>query len=144
MFARKNPTKKFGLIAYRLKSNEYLIDCGEPFICDIRSPYYSIPLIRLFRDGKMWKSRRYGLNDSGFIGVSLDPPNSDDLKSVFIERRRGRVYGRWYSRGCSNGEFGYIDFSLLVEIGEIEYDAHLKVIKEEQKKLKGWDGNEKR
>jgi hypothetical protein len=92
------------------------IERGEPFLWQSR-----IPIIYAFAPESYWQ---IDLKTHIVVGVAEeieDINDKDDIDDMLEMRRRGNIFGRWYSAYCREGETGYQPYISAKQTSYNEY-----------------------
>lgn len=100
-------------ISHAVTSFEAFKERGEPYIYPTE-----IPLILFLGPRTYW---RLGSYDFPTFGEGLDPEDLDEVEEVLELRRKGYVWGRWFSKYCREGETGYQHYRDLAPINFQEF-----------------------
>lgn len=84
-------------------SNERLLELGEKFLLHHDKRIHKVPLVRLFGPGFYWRSVENGVE---IVGQGTDGENAEQWRVIIEGRRRGEIYGKWFSKFCRVGELG--------------------------------------
>lgn len=114
----RTPKLPMPLKAAKSLSEAKLLQRGESFLLDKDHTISRIPLIRLFGPGRYWQVT---LGDCVVVGEGVDGDTPDRELLVLEMRRRGEVYGKWFSQFCVRGELGTRHFRELEVISEAIY-----------------------
>jgi hypothetical protein len=99
-------------------TNKELLDRGEQYF--IGGPHDGIVCIRALGPGSYWK-RDLGTHIVVGEGIDGQVTVKGDSHQILMARRRGEVWGRWYSKFCSTGEMGFMHFRKLLSLSREEY-----------------------
>ena len=100
-----------------MKSNQDFVDTGEPFF--VSGAWKGRCPLWVFRPGTFWQADGGGFE---VVGESIDPQKDvDELKYILTCRRRGEVWGRWYSKHCRDGEDGFMNCRKLRQISAQDF-----------------------
>jgi hypothetical protein len=99
-----------------------LIERGEPYVFQAK-----IPLIIELGPKTYWQMH---VKDFEVYGEGIDPDEFEEIEDVLGWRRQGHVYGRWYSKYCTEGETGYFFHSGLTPVSRTEFQKFVHRIEE--------------
>lgn len=106
-------------------TEQELIDYGEPFF--LHGPHKDRPAIIVLGSGFFWKKK----SGSAFqvYGTGIDADDTEEMRNILDGRRNGEIYGRWYSKFCPDGEFGFMNYNNVEEVSYEEYFAQIQRFK---------------
>lgn len=99
-------------------TNEELLERGEPYF--IGGPNDGIVCIRALGPDSYWKR---DLGTHIVVGKGQDGQHALklDTHNILMARRRGDIWGKWYSKYCPEGELGYMHFRKLLCLSRDEF-----------------------
>jgi len=119
----RHPNKRggFNMAVYqqkKLASNQDYIDAGEPFF--VSGQWKGRCPLWIFRPGTYWSGEVDGYS---VVGESMDSDDGDTLSYILSCRRKGEIYGKWYSKHCQEGEDGFINCRLIKQITGVNFNT---------------------
>lgn len=120
--------KPLTFIAMSRFSNEQLLDQGETFFLHRDQRINKVPLVRLFGPGYYWRATTH--DGVEVVGQGTDGVNVEQWYLIADGRRRGEIYGKWFSRFCRQGEFGSRDCGDVEPISEHVYNETVRKLGE--------------
>ena len=113
-FCEINCTKRVFVLILIARKGER----SEPYF--IGGPHDGVSCIKALGVGSYWK---YDLGAHIVVGEAMNGQHElkGDTREILLARRKGDVWGRWYSKYCPDGEMGFVHFRKLLLLSKEEY-----------------------
>lgn len=121
LIARKSYPKFNKRLPRSRMNNAYLVERGEPYF--IGGFHDKQPCVKALGPGSYWER-----SGSSFLiigeGMNGEMDLEGDIDRVFDARRRGDIWGKWYSKHCVAGELGFLNFRLVSSLTKVEFNEY--------------------
>lgn len=123
---------RLSFLAMSKMSDEYLLSNGELFFLDPDPTINKVPLVRLFGPGHYWRMTmhpdqmfpslpQHTSKPFEIVGEGSDGANHEQWLLIIQGRRKGEIYGKWFSSFCRQGELGVHMAQVVEPISELQF-----------------------